>query len=149
MAVPDCAAAKKLLLDQAMHVPPSCTKAIARADRVAKELGLSDRGAPLRGGRYSVPAPFRSGQLPESDPAAPDLRNGVVLSTGRGCTMNEMDKLELYGHPGVRVVECIDAEGAPLPATHADAHYCAGIDAYPAFKTVDNKQYDYPYATVK
>ena len=90
--------------------------------------------------------PFRDA-YPPLKPASNklDYRNGIVLTTSHGCTASEKIKLQLDGHAGVRIVQCINENGQPIRPTHPDAHYCSGVEQFPTFKSSDNQIIPYPY----
>ena len=90
--------------------------------------------------------PFRDAYPPlKSASNKLDYRNGIVLTTSHGCTASEKIKLQLDGHVGVRIVQCINENGQPIRSTHPDAHYCVGIEQFPTFKSSDNQIIPYPY----
>lgn len=107
--------------------------------------------APLlrRGLKKEVPYPFKENYSVKSKPNFhlndKTYNHGLVLTTAHGCTASEKAKLELWGHEGVRIVECINEDGQAITGTHPDSHYCNDVTAFPTFKTVENQLYPYPY----
>lgn len=99
-----------------------------------------------RGLKKDVPYPFAD---PKSQPNFhlndKTYNHGLVLTTAHGCTASEKVKLEMWGHEGVRIVECVGPDGRAISGTHPDSHYCNDVTTFPTFKTVENQLYPYPY----
>ena len=145
-----CSEARKIVDDAMAFGEFSQAQSNTESNKSNESNESSESNEPKRRGlKKKVPYPFRS-HLEDTkfnNPLIHDTKynHGLVLTTAQGCTASEKAKLEMWGHDGVRIVECVNADGRPIRSSHPDAHYCTNIKTYPTFKTVDNQLYPYPY----